>query len=87
MDQKQDTMSVEEFMSTLNVIRADVLASHLIQMEELQSIRNEAFDLDAEIKKFFVRRHEALDSLRKADQRASEVLRAVLDRRNSSLSQ
>lgn len=81
MEPKQETMTADEFSIIINAIHVDILASHLILIEELRSIREEVFDPEKEVSRFFDQRREAKGSLHKAEQQASENLREFLRQR------
>lgn len=80
MNQQPDTMSVEEFLDALDNVRADVLASHLIQMEELRAIRGEVFDREQEVRQFFDCRKTAVRALLSDHDKQREIVRSVLER-------
>lgn len=84
MKQNQETMLADEFLSALDNIGIDVLASHLVLMEELRAIREEMFDPEVEARRFFSQRQEAGRILLLEQNRQKELLRAVLDRRKQN---
>ncbi|BCS54520.1 hypothetical protein GSbR_37200 [Geobacter sp. SVR] len=82
MDPEQtETMSVEEFHGALNSIHADILASHLLLMEEIRSIQEEMFDSNKETKRFLDHRREAATILQRQEKSASTALANILARR------
>lgn len=84
MKPEQETMSVEEFHAALDSISVDVLASHLILMEELRAIREEVYDPEKEAARFFSQRQEAGRLLLLEKKRQSEIVHSVLARAKAS---
>lgn len=80
-DSPRDTMPVEEFIDALDNIRCEVLASHLIMIEELRAIREEVYDPACQIRRFFDIKREAVRILSAEKQRQSKMLARILDKR------
>lgn len=79
-----DELIREELYSALNIIRHDVLASHLIIMEEIRTLQEDMFDPEAEVRRFLDLRKSAAAALNLEEKSALESLSLVLARRQKN---
>lgn len=75
-----ESVSESELHAALNAVRLDVLASHLVIMEELRAIREEVFTPDQEARRFFESRRAAAEIRRRHEELGNAALSRVLAR-------